>query len=181
MCIRDRYEAKLENTRTLFIHESPDIRFIVRILLKISQNLYAETLVRTMDRRPLAKTFEKGREALGLVMEYAGVSEDSYVIADGSGLSRYNLLTPEAVVRLLQFAFLQPYREDFLKALPIAGVDGTISQRLRGTVAASKVSAKTGSLDRVRSLSGYVMTDDGETLAFSMIVNNYPAFKNQGP
>ena len=60
-----------------------------------------------------------------------------------------------------------------MKALPIAGVDGTISQRLRGTVAASKVSAKTGSLDRVRSLSGYVMTDDGETLAFSMIVNNY--------
>ncbi len=166
-------EAKLKNARTLFIHESPDIRFIVRILLKISQNLYAETLVRTMDRRPFAKTFEKGREALGLVMEYAGISEDSYVIADGSGLSRYNLLTPEAIIRLLQFAFLQPYREDFFKALPIAGVDGTISQRLRGTVAASKVRAKTGSLDRVRSLSGYVMTDDGEILAFSMIVNNY--------
>lgn len=166
-------ERELEDTRTLFSHESPSLRFIVRILLKVSQNLYAETLVRTMDRRPFAKTFEKGREVLELTMQYAGIPEDAYVIADGSGLSRYNLLTPEAIISLLHFSFSQPYREDFLKALPVAGVDGTISQRLKGTVVPGKIRAKTGSLESVRSLSGYVVTPDGETLAFSMIVNNY--------
>jgi D-alanyl-D-alanine carboxypeptidase/D-alanyl-D-alanine-endopeptidase (penicillin-binding protein 4) len=101
------------------------------------------------------------------------VPGNAYVIADGSGLSRYNLLTPEAIIRLLRFAFRQSYKTDFVEALPVAGADGTIFRRLKGTRAAHNVRAKTGTLMNVRSLSGYVETADGETLIFAMIVNNY--------
>jgi D-alanyl-D-alanine carboxypeptidase/D-alanyl-D-alanine-endopeptidase (penicillin-binding protein 4) len=97
------------------------------------------------------------------------------VLADGSGLSRFDLISPRAIVRLLAAMDRHPARALFFGALPIAGVDGTLRHRMIGTPAAGNVRAKTGSLTHVTALSGLVTTRDGERLVFSILTNNYPA------
>jgi D-alanyl-D-alanine carboxypeptidase/D-alanyl-D-alanine-endopeptidase (penicillin-binding protein 4) len=95
------------------------------------------------------------------------------VIRDGSGLSRYDYLAPEALVHVLDAMRHSPNFPLFYDALPIAGVDGTIRTRMRGTPAENNVHAKTGSVANARSLSGYVRTASGRTLIFSFLANNW--------
>jgi serine-type D-Ala-D-Ala carboxypeptidase/endopeptidase (penicillin-binding protein 4) len=116
----------------------------------------------TVRARPLNATCSRG----------GSVSADA-AIRDGSGLSRHDYLTPRAVVRLLTIMQQHPTFELFFAALPIAGVDGTIGSRMRGTPAQGNLRAKTGTLDKARSLSGYVTTSDGHQLVFSMLCNNW--------
>ena len=98
----------------------------------------------------------------------------SYVQADGSGLSRYNYVTAEMIVAVLEHLHADPRQRDaFMATLPIAGKDGTISKRMQATRAEANAIAKTGSISNVRALSGYVRTRDGELLAFSMLANNF--------
>ncbi|HEY2930938.1 MAG TPA: D-alanyl-D-alanine carboxypeptidase/D-alanyl-D-alanine-endopeptidase [Acidobacteriota bacterium] len=163
----------VNNPRALFVYESPDLRYVLRVMLKISQNLYAETLVRVIAPTEKLKSFEAGSKQVKAVLGRAGIPEDAYVLADGSGLSRYNFLTADMLVRLLRFAYHRPYRSEFSEFLPVAGRDGSIKARLKGTAAENNVHAKTGSIGNVRSLSGYVRTRDGELVAFSMIANNF--------
>jgi D-alanyl-D-alanine carboxypeptidase/D-alanyl-D-alanine-endopeptidase (penicillin-binding protein 4) len=104
-----------------------------------------------------------------------GVERDGFVVYDGSGLSRHDLLSPETIVRTLvaiqrDTAFLV-----FYDALPIAGVDGTLRTRMVGTPAAGNMRAKTGTLQFVRALSGYVTDADGDRLVFSILNNHYTA------
>jgi D-alanyl-D-alanine carboxypeptidase/D-alanyl-D-alanine-endopeptidase (penicillin-binding protein 4) len=95
-------------------------------------------------------------------------------MADGSGLSRYDYVTAEMIVTLLERMHKDArHRDAFHATLPIAGKDGTISTRMRGTRAEANAIAKTGSISNVRALSGYVKTRDGETLAFSILANNF--------
>jgi D-alanyl-D-alanine carboxypeptidase/D-alanyl-D-alanine-endopeptidase (penicillin-binding protein 4) len=93
---------------------------------------------------------------------------------DGSGLSRNDMITADSTVQLLAFMNKHRYADVFRAALPIAGVDGTLRNRMRGTAAENNVRAKTGSLSSAASLGGYVTTAAGEKLAFTVIVNNYP-------
>jgi D-alanyl-D-alanine carboxypeptidase/D-alanyl-D-alanine-endopeptidase (penicillin-binding protein 4) len=102
-----------------------------------------------------------------------GVPDDAFVLADGSGLSRYDHAAPEAIARVLAAMYARPDFRVFYDALPIAGVDGTLATRLRGTAAAGNARAKTGSLTGVRALSGYVETADGEHLLFVLLANNF--------
>ncbi len=102
-----------------------------------------------------------------------GIAPDQYAFYDGSGLSRQNLVTPHSVVQLLLYASAQPWGANFRSTLPVAGIDGSLSDRFRNTDGAGRVSAKTGSLGGVKSLSGYATTDRGETVAFSIITNNF--------
>ena len=103
-----------------------------------------------------------------------GIRDSDYVQADGSGLSRYGYVTPAMIVTLLDRMHADPrHRAAFAATLPIAGKDGTISTRLRATRAEANAIAKTGSIANVRALSGYVRTRDGETLAFSILANNF--------
>ncbi|MDQ5844980.1 MAG: D-alanyl-D-alanine carboxypeptidase, partial [Acidobacteriota bacterium] len=96
------------------------------------------------------------------------------VLNDGSGLSRGDMVTPEATLQLLTYMRRHRYATAFRDALPIAGVDGTLRNRLKGTPAENNLRAKTGTLSSATSLSGYVTTAAGEELVFSIIVNNYP-------
>ncbi|UCF36635.1 MAG: D-alanyl-D-alanine carboxypeptidase/D-alanyl-D-alanine-endopeptidase [Acidobacteriota bacterium] len=170
----DDWNGKVEDARTeLLVHESPPLKWILEVLLKISQNLYAETLLRMIDLHEAGKSAEGGREVVEGFLTRIGIPAEAYVLSDGSGLSRYNLLTPEMIVRLLRHAAHSDYREAFVETLPIGGVDGTIRSRMKGTAAANNVTAKTGAIAFVRALSGYVQTKDGETLAFSMLVNHF--------
>ncbi len=104
--------------------------------------------------------------------EQAGARVENLALHDGSGLSRLDLITPEATTRLLARMSHTASADIFRDALPVAGLDGTLAYRLRGTPAANKVEAKTGSLTYVNALSGYAQTADGEPLAFSIICND---------
>jgi D-alanyl-D-alanine carboxypeptidase/D-alanyl-D-alanine-endopeptidase (penicillin-binding protein 4) len=102
-----------------------------------------------------------------------GAAPDGFVLHDGSGLSRHDYLTPETIVRVLTAMRHDTAFQVFYDGLPIAGVDGTIADRMRGTMAAGNVRAKTGFVDKARSLSGYVTTADGTPLVFSFLCNNW--------
>ena len=154
---------------------SPPLRDIATTMMKVSQNLYAETLLRAIgSSRGQPATAENGRAAARDVFTAWKIDPDTYVQADGSGLSRYDYVTPATIVALLERLHADPrHRDAFLGTLPIAGKDGTISTRLRATRAEANAVAKTGSISNVRALSGYVRTRDGELLAFSILANNF--------
>ena len=107
-------------------------------------------------------------------LRQAGANEADLVLNDGSGLSRNDMITANATVHLLTFMSKHRYFPQFRDALPIAGVDGTLRTRMKGTPAEGNLRAKTGSLSSVASLSGYVTSAAGEHLVFSMMLNNYP-------
>jgi len=162
--------------------ESPPFGMIAAQTMKPSQNLYTELILRTLGKLtpapptlpPLRQTSEElGLEAVKSFLRTAGIRPESLVLSDGSGLSRNDLITAEATVQLLTFMSKHRYAEVFRTALPIAGVDGTLRNRMRGTVAENNLRAKTGSLSSAASLGGYVTTAAGEKLAFAIIVNNY--------
>jgi D-alanyl-D-alanine carboxypeptidase/D-alanyl-D-alanine-endopeptidase (penicillin-binding protein 4) len=158
----------------LWIDESPALSEIIKPVLKSSQNLYAETLTRILGSELRnSGTFSKGREIVEETLSRMGLEKGSYFYADGSGLSRLNLVSPDALVRILKYMYRQPEFVLFDGALPIAGVDGTLAGRMKGTKAENNVHAKTGSLADISSISGYVRTSNGEMLAFSMMFNNF--------
>jgi D-alanyl-D-alanine carboxypeptidase/D-alanyl-D-alanine-endopeptidase (penicillin-binding protein 4) len=145
------------------------------VLMKVSQNQYAETFLKAIGaaRGGIGST-NAGRRAAAELFAGWGIPSDGYVMSDGSGLSRYNYIAPETVTTILARMHADPrHRDAFLATLPIAGKDGTIATRMRGTPAEGNAVAKTGSIANVRSLSGYVKTRNGETLAFSIIANDF--------
>jgi D-alanyl-D-alanine carboxypeptidase/D-alanyl-D-alanine-endopeptidase (penicillin-binding protein 4) len=156
-------------------HVSPPLLESVRVMNKVSQNLHAELFLRAIAREKTGI----GSTEVGLKLEQdflksVGVLEGDAVLTDGSGLSTNNLVTPQAVVALLQYAIHQPWGPDFMATLPIAGVDGTLEDRMKNTPASGLIQAKTGGLEHVHALSGYATTVAGEYLAFSIFVNNDP-------
>jgi len=151
--------------------------------LKPSQNQYTELILRTLGRTqppnsadsgPGRDDDERGLEVVRTFLRQAGVGENDVALSDGSGLSRNDLISANTTVQLLTFMSKHKYFAQFRDALPIAGVDGTLRTRMRGTPAEGNLRAKTGSLSSVASLSGYVTTASGEHLVFSMMLNNYP-------
>jgi D-alanyl-D-alanine carboxypeptidase/D-alanyl-D-alanine-endopeptidase (penicillin-binding protein 4) len=110
----------------------------------------------------------------------AGIPAGEVRLEEGSGLSRHNVVTPRALVRLLKFMTRHPHAEVFRAALPVAGVDGTLRLRLRGTPAEGNLRAKTGSLDLVNALAGYVTSAAGEPLVFALLLNQYAGGERPG-
>ncbi len=155
--------------------ESPPLRDMATVLMKVSQNLYAETLLKALGAsRGGLGTAEGGRLAVRRVLSGWGVPEDAYTMYDGSGLSRYNYVTAALLTTILERLYRDPrHREPFLATLPIAGKDGTLASRLERTRADGNALAKTGSIANVRALSGFVRTRDDEVLAFSILANDF--------
>ena len=162
---------------------SPSFNLIAAQTLKPSQNQYTELILRTLGKTPVSAQDTTGRtkddeenglEVVKNFLRQAGVGDNDVALNDGSGLSRNDLISANTTVQLLTFMSKHKYFAQFRDALPIAGVDGTLRTRMRGTPAEGNVRAKTGSLSSVASLSGYVTTAAGEHLVFSMMLNNYP-------
>jgi D-alanyl-D-alanine carboxypeptidase/D-alanyl-D-alanine-endopeptidase (penicillin-binding protein 4) len=150
--------------------------------LKVSQNLYADTLLKVIGRPADGgpATTREGRKVLREVLQGWGIAPEQYVQADGSGLSRYNYLTADVLVTVLTRMYSNDrHIAPFITALPVAGVDGTIAGRMKDTRAQGNARAKTGSIANARALSGYVTSADGEPLVFSMIVNNFNVPQSQ--
>jgi len=164
-----------------FVSSKP-LREIVKETNKASINLYAELLLRTLGRErgnmvstpePVGK--ERGDDEIGLAvirlwLSRAGIATADLALHDGSGLSRLNLVTPESISRLLVSLSETAAGSIFRESLPISGIDGTLGGRL-GKIT-NQVSAKTGALTYITSLSGYLTAADGEVLAFSIICND---------
>ena len=161
--------------RVLTSTESPPLRQIAAVLMKVSQNLYAETLVKWMGRSKTGLgTFAAGRDAMQATLRAWEVVDQSYVVADGSGLSRYNYVAARALTAVLERMYKDSkHRDAFLAALPLAGREGTMATRLRRTRAEGNGALKTGSISNVRSLSGFVRTRDGEMLVLSILANDF--------
>jgi D-alanyl-D-alanine carboxypeptidase/D-alanyl-D-alanine-endopeptidase (penicillin-binding protein 4) len=158
--------------------QSPPFSLIASHTLKPSQNLYTEIILRTLGKLTSVSPSQTDEEA-GLIvvrnfLRQAGANERDLALNDGSGLSRNDMITANATVQLLTYMSKHKYFGQFRDALPIAGVDGTLRTRMRGTPAENNLRAKTGSLSSVASLSGYVTTAAGEHFVFSMMLNNYP-------
>ena len=117
---------------------------------------------------------QAGLDAIRETLSKWGIEAGAVAQADGSGLSRYNLATPEAIVNVLEHMFRDAsLRDAWMEAMPIAGVDGTLERRMKGTAAEGRVLAKTGTLSSVRALSGYIHAESGEWFVFSILANNF--------
>jgi serine-type D-Ala-D-Ala carboxypeptidase/endopeptidase (penicillin-binding protein 4) len=161
-------------TVVLFSHRSDPLSRLAETLMTLSQNQYAETFLKSLGAGSEPATFEAGRRVVRETLASWGVQASDIVYADGSGLSRYDLVSAEALVAVLSHVAGDSRLNSLFQAsLPVAGVAGTLSNRLTGTIAAGAVRAKTGSMSNVRSISGYLKTADGEPVAFSIIANNY--------
>src|ERR1035437_4215240 len=158
----------------LFTNSSLPLKEIIKVVNKNSQNFYAEQILKTIGLETLHYgTRENGIEAEFDVFKDMGINTDGMMLADGSGLSRLNLVSPRHFISLLNYMFKSKFFIPYFNSLPIAGVDGTLGSRLKNTRAEGKIRAKTGYLTAVRSLYGYAFTGDNEPVAFSIIANNF--------
>jgi D-alanyl-D-alanine carboxypeptidase/D-alanyl-D-alanine-endopeptidase (penicillin-binding protein 4) len=154
--------------------ESKPLSEDIRVINKVSQNLHAEILLRLLGReKGTAPTIDSGLEVLRGFLTRAGVPSEQYVFYDGSGLSRQNLVTPLSIVTLLSYAAQQPWGNALRESLPLAGVDGSLADRFRGTIAQGRIYGKTGALGGVKTLAGYATTNHGDKIAFAILTNNF--------
>lgn len=161
-------------SRILAAVQSAPLRELLPQLNKTSDNLYAELFLRTLGRYCGGTgTAHQGGEAVAAFLRELGLDTAALRVADGSGLSRFNLVSPRLLVGVLRAMAFHPEAPAFYASLPIAGVDGNLAQRMKGTPAAGNVHAKTGYLSQVSTLSGYVTTADGHLLAVSVLTNNF--------
>jgi D-alanyl-D-alanine carboxypeptidase/D-alanyl-D-alanine-endopeptidase (penicillin-binding protein 4) len=173
--------------------ESPPFSVVAAKTLKPSQNMYTETILWTLGEQgrsfsmingngtkpqdnpflnPKSTSAERGIFVVKDFLNEIGVVPDGLIQHDGSGLSRHNLVTPAALVQLYTYMAKQSkYASVWYDALPVGGVDGTLRSRFADSRTSGNVHAKTGTIDQVSALSGYVTTAAGEKLVFSIIVN----------
>lgn len=168
--------AGLARLDTVLVVQSPPLSRILAFFMKPSQNQIGEMLFKAV---ALARADTgSGRVARRIFSEQLrawGAEPDGFLVGDGSGLSRRDLVSPETIVRVLAVMRRSPHFQTYYDAFPIAGVDGTLRSRMRSTLGEANVRGKTGTLGNVRSLSGYVTTAGGRQLVFSVLANNYLA------
>ncbi len=161
---------------TLVVLESPTLREVLPRMQKPSQNQIAELLFRTAGR---AVSGDGGADSARAVATRTlialGVDSSQVAYRDGSGMSRHDYVSPRSIVQVLRAMHQAPWAASYREALPLAGVDGTIANRMRNGAAAGNAYAKTGTVDKARSLSGYVTSADGQPLIFSILANNFTA------
>jgi serine-type D-Ala-D-Ala carboxypeptidase/endopeptidase (penicillin-binding protein 4) len=163
-------------SKLVHVVESESLGEIARRLNKSSNNFVAEQLLKTLgaEAKGAPGTWSKGVAAVEEFLAEVGVPRGSYVMRNGSGLNDANRFSARQVVTLLRAMWARfPLQAEFVASLPVAGRDGTIRWRMEGTEAVGRLRAKTGTLESVTSLSGYVQTAGGRTLAFAVLVNDY--------
>jgi len=154
-------------------HVSVPLGDSVKLVNKISQNLHSEMLLRTVARQKgVWATPDDLMKIPAEFYEAAGIAPGDVIQTDASGLSRHDLVTPRAIVTLLGYAQKQAWFGLYYASLPVAGVDGTLEDRMKNTPAAGRIHAKTGSVEHVRTLSGFAETPGGRRLIFSFLSNN---------
>jgi D-alanyl-D-alanine carboxypeptidase/D-alanyl-D-alanine-endopeptidase (penicillin-binding protein 4) len=171
--VRQRVSALSE----LAAYESPPLAQLLVETNQNSNNLYAEALLRSLTAKagkiavPTDSTAEIGLRVVTATLTELGVDPGGYVLADGSGLSRHNLVSPEAIAQTLRAMAQSPEAAFYRASLPVAGISGTLRDRFHDSPAQGIVQAKTGTMSGVVALSGYLDAPNYEPLVFSIIVN----------
>lgn len=166
--------AARDGTTTLFTMQSPPLPAVLARMMKPSQNQVAEILFKTFAReRAGVGRADSARRVMERQLVAWGIDSTEFAVRDGSGMSRHDFVTPRLLIRVLDTMRRAPTFDTWYASLPVAGVDGTLASRMRGTPAQGNVHAKTGTVDKARSLSGYVTTADGRLLMFSLLCNNF--------
>ncbi len=166
-----------QGAKLALVAESESLAEIVRRLNKTSNNFVAEQILETLgaEAKGAPGGWAKGIAAAEEFLAEIGVKRGAYVMKNGSGLNDANRFSARQLVAVLRAMWGRfPLQAEYVGSLPVAGRDGTIRWRMEGSEAAGRLRAKTGTLDSVTSLSGYVQTAGKRTLAFSLIVNDYP-------
>ena len=155
-------------------HVSPPLERVVASINRRSQNLHAEQLLKTLGKEVRGEgSFDAGISVEREFLRSIGIEPDAVEIRDASGLSNGNLLTPEALVRLLRYMLTHPHGELFFASLPTAGDEGSLRFRFTDSPVAEAVHAKTGSIRHVNSLAGYLAPTPADTVVFAIFANNH--------
>lgn len=156
----------------LAVYETPITQIIARAN-KDSMNLYAEALCKRTGAKVTGQpgSWANGTAAVGAFLESIGVSKDQFSFDDGCGLSKKNVISPGAILAVLEHEYRTPHRDAYLTSLAVAGVDGTLKERFGGSSLRERVIGKSGFVNGVSALAGYVKAKDGETYIFSIMFN----------
>ena len=157
--------------RVLAVHESPTLGEIVREINKFSNNVMARQVFLTLDAARPA-TSEGAQRAIRAWLSGKGLALPELVLDNGSGLSRKERISAENLARLLLAAWQSPVMPELMSSLPLAGVDGTLRKRLNGNPATGRAHLKTGYLENVRALAGYVLDNDGKRWIVVFLIND---------
>lgn len=172
--VRTRSDAPLAGVEIARLTAPPLIDG-VSYLMKDSDNVYAETMLRLLARAMGGDGAEDGLDAVHAMLDPLGIGRAEVELFDGSGLSPYNRITPAATVTFLRWTASQPWADAFRATLPVGGRDGSLKRRFRGTPLEGRIFAKTGTVQGVNALSGFMEASSGQTLVFSVIANERPA------
>ncbi|MCX7929984.1 MAG: D-alanyl-D-alanine carboxypeptidase/D-alanyl-D-alanine-endopeptidase [Chlorobi bacterium] len=154
-------------------YASAPLRSIVAVMNRTSHNLCAEMLLKTIGKESSGiGSFDAGTDYVRAMLQRNGLPSEELTMSDGSGLSRLNLCTPNLLARLLWHLWRSPWRSDVVGSLARPGETGTLRTRMVGTIAERNVAAKTGTLENVSNLAGYVTTRDGEVLCVVVMINH---------
>lgn len=163
------------NARRVHGATSPTLAEVVRTTNKFSNNVMSRHLLLTMGAEKYGPpaTLSKGRRAISEWLTTLGLSFPELVVDNGSGLSRRTRINAESLGRLLLAAHQNPLMPEFVSSLPLSATDGTLSKRFKGEPLAGRAHIKTGTLDDVRAMGGYVLGKDGRTFVV-VSLHNYP-------
>jgi D-alanyl-D-alanine carboxypeptidase/D-alanyl-D-alanine-endopeptidase (penicillin-binding protein 4) len=177
--VQARHDAGSLKWDVLGINETPLGTALARAN-KDSMNLYAESLCKrlgfALTHQP--GSWANGTAAVAAFLRKAGVPSEQFNLDDGCGLSKLNTISPSALCKLLAYNFYSPNRQAFMSSLAVAGIDGTLDDRFRGSDIRGRLFGKSGFVEGVSSLSGYLHARDGEWYAFSILMNGIPHLSN---
>ncbi|MGA3082216.1 MAG: D-alanyl-D-alanine carboxypeptidase/D-alanyl-D-alanine-endopeptidase [Terracidiphilus sp.] len=166
--------APVEGRKILASRISVPVAEDVTVINKVSQNLHADLLLRLLGKIDgMEGSFAQGTRVVRQFMIGAGVDDSDFFFYDGSGESPDDRIAPRALTQLLAYAARQPWGPAWRDTLPVAGVDGTLINRFKSSPLKGRLWAKTGTLDEVNALSGYLTAASGKTIAFSILVNGH--------
>jgi serine-type D-Ala-D-Ala carboxypeptidase/endopeptidase (penicillin-binding protein 4) len=172
--ISEKSVIDYDELSALFIHHSPPLSELLKVVNKNSNNFFTEQFLNTLGVARHAEGSQRsGLRAMNNWAASIGIAPAEFNMIDGSGLSRKNLISPFSTATLLRYMYRHPHFNIFAESLPIAGVDGTLRSRMKDTRAAGNVRAKTGFVGNTRCLSGYVNDADGRPYLFVIMINNY--------
>jgi D-alanyl-D-alanine carboxypeptidase/D-alanyl-D-alanine-endopeptidase (penicillin-binding protein 4) len=163
----------------LYTHRSRPLAELAQPLLKDSINLYGEAVMRLNAWPDAFPTNDAAIDGMRRRMDGWGVAREAWQIVDGSGLSRRNAIAPDALLDVLRRMHDPAGVSPWMTGLPVAGRDGTLATRMKGTAAEGNLRAKTGTMSNIRTLAGYVRTRDGERLAFVAMADNFEGAGSQ--
>jgi D-alanyl-D-alanine carboxypeptidase/D-alanyl-D-alanine-endopeptidase (penicillin-binding protein 4) len=164
--------SPIEGRRVLGAQVSVPIVQDIKVTLKTSQNLHAELLLRLLGKTEGADgSFAQGARVVRQFLVDSGIDNNDFFLYDGSGMSPNDRVAPRAFTHLLSWATRQPWGAEWRDTFPIGGIDGTLENRFKNSPLKGKLWAKTGTLNEVNALSGYLTAASGRTLAFSILVN----------